>query len=472
MFDHIANISFGYSLAVLDITRFESLQFLNALLGASPCRDKILVMSCEPVDTPFKVKRVDLDKLHDPTDLSIEVDRCRRAVGRHGILIHHYLPHIIVKEGEELVLRMIEYWLMKQPSDETAHFFTLPQATFPFFEKKLQALVSGVISINVLGSGKGRVLSFQILRTCRPEFHMEDFPFIVDRGRLLIKWGDTFTDTLPSEGENVIKERVEYLKANFNTLKITRSSAAQPSERLSTYDRWLLSQIMGWTLTDVGHYFPESINELLRKLAVWNLRGLIKFEPTEPKVYPQLSKYLRLRSRFALALPTRAALLFLKRRHHTIPMKVYHALRRSVQAFISERMDENDLARELSELETYFQDMTARSAAIETYRELGQDPSFIFNLKYLPKLVSLAMYYGYALNPKIQRISDDLYEIEVRDCFICSGVQSESPVCQLLVGTIVGCCSICYKDRFACNEVKCKASGDKSCIFYLRRLTS
>ncbi|MGQ9691778.1 MAG: V4R domain-containing protein, partial [Thermoproteota archaeon] len=145
-------------------------------------------------------------------------------------------------------------------------------------------------------------------------------------------------------------------------------------------------------------------------------------------------------------------------------------LRRSVQAFILDRMSEKDLSKELTELETYFQDMTARSAAIETYRELGQDPTFRFHIKYLPKLVSLALYYGYALNPKVTRISEDLYKIEVRECFICSGIKSESPVCQLLIGTIVGCCSICYKDHFTCSEVQCKASGDKSCVFHLRRI--
>jgi len=471
IFDHIASINYGHSVVVLDITRFESMLFLNSLLRNPEHKESTMVISCELVDTPFKTKKIDLGSFHDPTELSIEIERCRRAVGKRGVLIHHYLPHILVKEGEELVLRMIEYWLTKQTAEETVHIFTLPQATFPFFEKKLQALVSGVISIFVSGTGKDRSLSFQILRVCRPEYHMEEFPFSAQDGRLLIKWGDTFTDNLPREEEDEIRDKIEYLKANLPSLRISRISTSQTVEGVNTYDRWLLSQLIGWRLDDVEHYFPERLDEVFRKLAQWNLKGLVTFEVVTPGTSQILSKHLRLSSRFALSLPTNISLFFLRRRHNTIPMKVYHALRRSVQAFVTDRFGDESLSKELLELERYFQDMTARSAAIETYYELGQDPTFKFDLKYLPKLVSLALLYGYGLRPRISNITKDLYKIEVRDCFVCSGVKSEEPACDLLIGTVVGCCSICFKGRFSCNEFECKASGDRSCVFHLRRLS-
>jgi predicted hydrocarbon binding protein len=73
------------------------------------------------------------------------------------------------------------------------------------------------------------------------------------------------------------------------------------------------------------------------------------------------------------------------------------------------------------------------------------------------------------LKPRISKMSEDLFKIELRGCFICSGVKSENPACQLLIGTFVGCCSVVFKERFSCKEVQCKASGDKSCVFFLRR---
>ena len=469
VFDHISDIGTGSSIAVLDITRFESVLFLNALLRNSPSRDNVIICSCEPVDTRFQLRRINLDKLHDLTELSLEMEKYRQTVGGQGIVIHHYLPHLLVKENEDLVLRMIEYWLVKQPIVETTQFFTLPKATFALFEKKLQALVSGVISINVMRTDEERLLSFQIMGTCRPEYHMKEFPFSAEDGRLKIKWKDSFTDILPREEEPAIRNRIEYLRTNLYSTRIIRGDAQPTSEELSLYDRWLLSQIISWRLEQVVCYFPEEIDEVLRKLALWNLRDFVRFEPVEPSKPAPPKKQLSSRTHFALSLPTTVSLQLLRRRQHTIPMAVYNALRRSVHAFILDRLRKEDLGKELAEFETYFQDMTARTAAVETFSELGEDIRYDFDLKYLPKILSLATYYGYGVKPKISRLSEDLFSIDVPDCFICSGAKSETPVCQLLIGTIVGCCSVVFKERFTCNEVQCKASGDSSCVFQLRK---
>jgi predicted hydrocarbon binding protein len=469
VFDHIADIDAGASILVLDITRFESMHFLNSLLQNSPYKDKVVVVSCEPIDTPFQLRKISLDRFQDPTELSIEMERYRQAVGDHGVVIHHYLPHVLVKESEDLVLRMIEYWLMKQPSVTTSQFFTLPKATFTFFEKKLQSLVSGVISISVLKTEKERCLSFQIVGSCRPEYHMEEFPFVVENGCLLIKWREAFTDMLPREEEAAITNRIDYLKTNFNSTKIIRDDSSITTESLSPYDKWLLLQLIGWRLEEVERYFPESLNDILRKLALWNLKGLVKFEEAEFRTPSSPKGGLKTTTRLALLLPTVISLQALRKRRHTIPMSVYNALRRSVQAFASDRLREDDLKKELTEFETYFQDVTARTAAVETFAELGEDLRSNMDLKYLPKILSLAIYYGYGLKASISKMSEELYKIELRDCFICSDVKSESPVCQLLIGTIVGCCSVVFKEHFSCNEAQCKASGEKSCVFYLRR---
>ncbi|MBS7623397.1 hypothetical protein KEJ39_06965, partial [Candidatus Bathyarchaeota archaeon] len=357
----------------------------------------------------------------------------------------------------------------QQPDVQTTQFFTLPRATFPVFEKKLQALVSGVISIDVVRTDKESLLSFQITGTCRPEYHMKEFPFIVQDGRLKIKWRGSFTDTLPREEETVIEERIGFLRRNLYSARIVRGESQPNSEELSLHERWLLSQLVGWRLDQVICYFPEESDEVLRKLALWNLRDFVRFEPTEPGEPAPPEKQLSSRTRFALFLPTPVSLQLLRKRQHTIPMAVYNALRKSVHAFMLDRMQKEELGRELSEFETYFQDMTARTAAVETFRELGEDIRREFDLKYLPKILSLAIYYGYGVKPKISRLSEDLFHIEVRDCFICSGVKSETPVCQLLIGTMIGCCSVVFKKRFTCNEVRCKAAGDTSCVFHLRK---
>jgi len=375
---------------------------------------------------------------------------------------------VLVKESEDLVLRMIEYWLMKQTSAGPCQFFTLPQATFPVFEKKLQSLVSGVININTLKTAKERLLTFQILGVCLPEYHMEEFPFTVEDQRLLIKWGDDFTDRLPLDEEDAIKGRIDYLNENFHSTRIVRDEVCASTEGLGPYDKWLLLQLVGWRLEDVTTYFPERLVDTLRRLAEWNLKGLVRFEPVEVHTPPSLRKRLRLKTELALSLPVRLSLGILRRRQHTIPIQVYNALRRSVQAFTSEKFGEEDLRKELADFETFFQDVTARTAAIEAFNELGEDIRINIDLDYLPKLLSMAIYYGYGLKPNISKVSEGFFKIELRDCFVCEGSKSEEPFCNLLVGTMVGCCSVVFKKRFSCNEVECKASGEKSCIFHLK----
>ncbi|MCJ7760355.1 hypothetical protein MUP59_04345 [Candidatus Bathyarchaeota archaeon] len=468
VFDHISEIRCGNSVLIRDITRFESMFFLSSLFRRSPHKDNILVVSCETVDTPFELRRISLDRFQDPTELSIEMERCRQRVGNQGIVIHHYLPHVLVKESEDLVLRMIEYWLMKQTSAGPCQFFTLPQATFPMFEKKLQSLVSGVININTLKTAKERFLTFQILGVCLPEYHMEEFPFTVEDQRLLIKWGDEFTDSLPLDEEDAIKARIDYLNENFHSTRIVRDEACASTERLGPYDRWLLLQLVGWRLEDVATYFPERLVDTLRRLGEWNLKGLVRFEQVEVHTPPSLGKRLRLKTELALSLPVRVSLGILRRRQHTIPIQVYNALRRSVQAFASEKFGEEALRKDLADFETYFQDVTARTAAIEAFNELGEDIRINIDLDYLPKLLSMAIYYGYGLKAKISKVSEGFFKIELRDCFVCEGTKSENPVCHLLVGTMVGCCSVVFKKRFSCKEIECKASGEKSCIFHLK----
>jgi len=51
---------------------------------------------------------------------------------------------------------------------------------------------------------------------------------------------------------------------------------------------------------------------------------------------------------------------------------------------------------------------------------LGEDARLKWDIKYLPKIITLTLYYGYKLIPKIKQISEEEYHITIKDCFICS----------------------------------------------------
>ncbi len=467
IFDHISDINEGSTVILIDETRFESILFLNSLF--SKRRNDVLMISCDPTDTPFKFKKIELGKLPDLTSLSIEIESCRRRLSKKGILIHNYLPHVLIRDGEESVIKMIEHWITRKSLTNLSEFLTLPQSTFPLFEKKLKSLANGIINVELDKSTDQKFLSFSIHKSCKPEYHMEQFPFIIKNDQLLIRWGDEFADKLPKEEEAEIKSKVEFLQKNIHSIKIIKSKSIL---NLSPYDNWLLSQIQDRNLDDIYIVFPEKFEDILSKLARWNIRGLIKFEDFKSKPLPPIKPLSRF-SKFALSLPTFVSLFFLRKRSHTIPIRVYHTLRNSVESFLEEQIPEFDFNREharaLNEIEMYFQELTARMSAIQTHFELGEDARLKWDIKYLPKIITLTLYYGYKLKPKIKLISLDKYNITIKDCFICSKIESEKkPVCHLLVGTILGSCAVVFKEKFDCYEVKCKALGDEACEFILR----
>jgi hypothetical protein len=286
-----------------------------------------------------------------------------------------------------------------------------------------------------------------------------------------VRWGDEFTDKLPKEEEAEIQSKIDFLQKNVHSLKVIKSKQTQ---NLSPYDNWLLSQIQDRQLDDIYIFFPEKFEDILSKLARWNIRGFIKFENFKSKPPPPVKPLSRF-SKFALSLPTGISLFFLRKRSHTIPIRVYHTLRNSVESFLAEQIPEFDFNREharaLNEIETYFQELTARMSAIQTHSELGEDARLKWDMKYLPKIITLTLYYGYKLVPKIKQISEEEYKITIKDCFICSKIKSENkPVCHLLAGTIMGSCAVVFKEKFDCYEAKCKALGDEACEFILKRI--
>lgn len=464
IFDFISSIQEGGALLLTDETGFEATMFLNALLRNFPGREEAVYVSAEPISIGLNVERIKLEEIPDITVLSFEVERMRRALKDRGLIIHGYLPHVLIREEEDRILKVIESWRERAVNSRMVEIFLLRRNAFPSFEKKLHSLTAGSINIEVNQTGKEVEFAFRMVGGCKPEYHMRVFPFQVRDGRLLIKWGDEFTDQLPLEGEDAVKNRLKYLRENVNSIRVLDGGGFESS---NPYDRWLFSQIKGMKLTEISILFPEKFSEVLEKLAAWSVKGYVKFESTQGEAPPPPRDRIKPTTKMALALPTRIALFFLRRRARTIPIKVYHTLRKSVEAFISTQLPGRDLKDELAEMELRFQEVTARLTAIEVFLEVGEDPRIKLDLRYLPKIISLTMYYGYGLKPRIRKVNDYEYEASFPDCFIC-GEEADRPACQLLAGTIVGGCSIVFKERFTCDEVECKASGGEACVFRLK----
>ncbi len=283
----------------------------------------------------------------------------------------------------------------------------------------------------------------------------------------MIKWGGEFTDTLPKESEEDIKKKVDYLKNNIYGIKIEKV-LERPLQSMSIFDRWLYAQILDMPLSHIFYLYPEKIDEFLRKIAIWNLRGLVSIKIERPNV-PEKRLGLRLKNKLAMKIPTPISLLFLKKRKNTVPFEVYNMIKKACAFYISTRSSQEE-TEELEEIEQYFQEYAARETAIKTLLENKESPLTRFDLKDLPKVLSLSLYYGYKIKPKIYQQESGKWIIDIDECFICKNVKSEKPTCGLIVGTIIGCCAVTFKEKFTAKEIACKAKGDPTCRFLLEMI--
>ncbi|MBS7631967.1 hypothetical protein KEJ47_10495 [Candidatus Bathyarchaeota archaeon] len=459
--DYVADIAKGTIVAVLDENRYESILFLNALLAKG--QTKTVIITPNEIKSPLPQEIVEFERITTATEVNLFVSKIRESMNNEGVIIHNYLHYLLLKEEESQVLRMIEFWIGKISKSGLVEFIVLSKGTFPAFEKKLNNLLSGYIEIN-RKHGMRNHYSLKLFRVCKPEFHGEEFVYTFDGNRLLVKWGDEFTEYLPKESEVEIKKKINFLKDNIFSIRIERIAGKQPSS-MSIFDRWLYAQITDMPLCYIYYLYPEKIDEFLRKIAIWNLRGLVSIKTVTPKI-PDKRLGLRLRNKIAMKIPTSLALIFLKKRRNTIPFEVYNMIRKASAFYISTRSSEEE-TEELDEVEQYFQEYAARETALRTLLENKESPLTRFDLKELPKVLSLSLYYGYRIKPRVYEQEKGKWIIDIADCFICKGVKSQRPSCELLIGTIIGGCAVTFKEKFIAKEIECKAKGDTSCKFLL-----
>ncbi|MCX8182189.1 MAG: hypothetical protein N3D12_03620 [Candidatus Methanomethyliaceae archaeon] len=459
--DHVADIAKGTIVTILDENRYESILFLNSLLKKS--QTKAVIITPNEVKSSLPQEIVEFEKITTATEVNLFVSKIRESMNDEGVIIHNYLHYLLLKEDESQILKMIEFWIGKISKTGLVEFIILSKETYPSFEKKLNALLSGYIEIN-LKPGMRNQYSFKLFRICKPEFHGEEFVYTFDGNRLLIKWGDEFTESLPKESEEEIKKKIEFLKENIFGIKIDRA-ADKPLPSMSIFDRWLYAQISDMPLYHIYYLYPEKIDDFLRKIAVWNLRGLVSIKTGTAKI-PEKRMGLRLRNKIAMKIPTPVALFFLKKRKHTVPFEVYNMIRKASAFYISTRSSEEE-TEELEEVEQYFQEYAARESAIRTLLENKESPLTKFDLRDLPKVLSLSLYYGYRIKPRVYEEEKNKWIVDIEDCFICKNVKSQKSSCELLVGTIIGGCAVTFKEKFTAKEIECKAKGGNSCKFLL-----
>ncbi len=480
VFDYIADFSTGSVILVLDETRFESALFLNSLF--SPSKSDVIVISPQQAESPFKALKIAPNDLVDLNAANHFVEEVRAKIRPGSVVIHEYLPHLLVRETEDEVLRMVEFLIGRVGEAGTLEFITLPEGTFPAFEKKLQALVHGTVHIKLRRDEKEGHLSLSIANACKPEYHLKEIPFRIQEGRFLLKWGDTFTDRLPRELGLELEERIKYLKSNLTGLMIAAGEG--DNSRLEQYEYWLLSQVIGKRLIDVQLLFPDKFDDVLKLVAKLSFDDHLRFQPSvddEFLLKPTRDEAIRigtlegppksglsLRNKLALRLPTPLSLWLLQKSTHYITSDGYYAFKRSVESFLALVPGQKALSERLEEVEKLFAEITARTISVERLVRNREDPRVKFDLKYLPRCIVLTIFSAFHCKPSVEKDGDRL-KVVMKDCPVCAHQRRDKPMCGVVSATIVGMCGVAFKEPFSCEEIQCSATGNPSCVFLLSR---
>lgn len=476
VFDDIVHLNHGYSILMLDETFSEAYKLLHLLFQNYGRKNigkhyEILANSTmasvsHPDDEVINVGEKGL------SDISIDVNQLRQKFPSSPI-IHMGLPEMLMQNTHDDILRLLTSWQKNIRQNNTIEFYILPRGTFKEFERKILSIVDGGLEIRIDHS-EGRFKSFlKPIRNCSPENHLKEFQYKINEGRLLIKYGDNFSDKLISFDENEINLRIEDYKKNLRFLKVI--SGEKSNTHVSVYDYWLFSQIQGHLLSELQEIFPEEFDSLLRKIASWQIADIVRVTQSTDKPSTSNKKNTRLswKTKFALSIPTSISSKLISYRTgkpRSIPLDFAVHQRKATLAFIDmlfSQLDikETDYMERLLEMQKRFNDIGTRETAIKHTSSLNENIAIALDIQYFPKLLELTFYNSYKQKPTLFKKSEKEFIFTIPDCYVCSGIEYAKPVCSTIEGTIEGLCGSIFKRKANCNEIECKAVGDESCVF-------
>jgi len=470
IFDELVKIEFGSSILILDENFSEGKELLSTLIKRTDWASPINFVEATSGKPTLggEVLRIGLPG-EDLTYTGVTLNEFRRS-HRRWMIIHSYLPEFLVMYEPEQVMRLIESWREVISQCETLEFFLLPKGTFPETERVLKSITDGVI---VISKGpEDRFPTFTAVRCTMPEYAGRGFQYLIEGGRLLIKWGKDFVDYLPVSREEQIRERVKYLENKSSFLKIVKGPNATSID-LPLKEKILISQVLDRDVEQVLILFHDRRSEILEKLVRWSFAGYIGFINSDSSWPNPRRKRLSLKTRLMLRLPTRLASWLASKvalnPSYTMPVQAYWMRSRVDDAFYSLLFPKGIQTRslELTDVHEFFQDFATRLMTYDVIEKIGEDPRSSLDTRYLPKVIGMMLKMGYSTECSIEKVRNEAIRVRVRNCPVCEDVRGDRPYCNALSGAIRGNAIICFKRNATCVETSCRAVGDEECVFYL-----
>ncbi len=467
LFDHIIQLYPGMSVLVIDETFSEGLNLLRVLFRDP--ENLAELHSSYRVGSATNQVAIPLESLQD---VSIQVNHLRRSL-KSKVLVHSYLPELLIRRGSDEVLRVLELWKKDVVSSGHVEFYLLPRMTFEDLERKLKAIMDGVIEISVVKKENVFTYLMTPIRICDPQYHLKTFQYKIVGGRLLIEWEGQFLDRLPKLPVTV-EELMKTLVDEAGRLIIMKKEVGV--ENLPFEDYLFVTALNGRRLSQIRELYPDRWDEIVEKLARWVLGGLVKMEEVEPEPAPKVRTHLKMKNRLLLSLPPSIALSLIKfakgfigDRVRTVPLDAHIAVLNAMKNIVDFTFgDKPDLKADVQHSTKFFGELSARETALKYVRLLEGTTYTVFSPKYLSRIVALTLKTGWDVDISIREVNSDSYIFEVLNCRFCEGVRSDAPFCDKFISSVVvGAIAICYKRRSECYEFTCRAMGADKCVFHI-----
>ena len=476
LFDELVELRYGTSILMTDETFSEAQTVLNILFENHGNE------SLKPIQIKSNPGRkgddiLDIGNL-SIVETSINLNALRRKNPRQPF-IHSSLPDIIIKNDPNKLLLTFENWQKNIIENQTIEFYLLPRNTFADLEKKILSLVDGAIQIHVSKDQGKFQSSLSPVRICKPEYHLKEYPYVIEGDRFLIYWEGEFTDRIVGIAKEEILRRIADHKTRLRELKVIEGpTTLKKSSPIN--DFWLYSQLKGVPLYQIRELFPESFDKIMERIVRWEATGIVKLAPVSKlEIAPitQGNKEPKFITKLALRLPSWLTYRLFRMQTGAVskvPVDIYLTGRQSAVSLISILMQKagiespDDIVSSILEMERVYSNYESRKAAVEHIKALGESPTdLVLDNKMLPNLLKVALRTGYEVDASVKRTANEVFEFVVKDCYFCHDTKSETPICTAPAGGVEALCSLMFKKKSQVEEISCKAMGDRNCTYRL-----
>ncbi|MEM4303291.1 MAG: hypothetical protein QXQ70_05275 [Candidatus Caldarchaeum sp.] len=432
-FDEIVTLYTGMTIMISDETFSEGRAFLHALFKHHPVLE--LVSPRQSWYSTAGKMPVDIENLQE---LSITVNKLRRSL-QPQILIHSYLPELLVKHGSDQVLRLLDFWQAEVKQASHLEFYLIPKKTFVDFERKLMAVVDGAIELSVERMRNGLEHYFTPIRTAKDEYHLKPIKYVLEEGDIIIKQvGEIHRDL---GGLRFIAQRItldQEVVLSFSQETFPVDSAA---------DYFLLKELDGWKFSWIKQVFPDDFERVLIKLAALVNDGVVKLDKTHEEVEPTIN-FIGLADRYVKRLKLLSS-------HEAV--NILNTLAEHCMQRVSTFGDLKGLVGSLQELYGRLYGFSLQTEKVKRGWER--------TLEHALETVA-------SLKAKVRRLGQNAYAVEISNCLLCRGQGARGSDCENLLANILkGLSTVLLGYGLVCSEVECSAAGGRKCIFQLRAVS-